>query len=115
MADVLITHSYHLGFDPKQLRKMQPYAPLGTLYAASALREVGISVAVFDSMLEEPSAAFAAMLEAQRPKIVVVYEDDFNFLSKMCLTRMREVAFQGCGSCASPRNPYCSAWVGFDR
>ena len=98
MADVLITHSYHLGFDPKQLRKMQPYAPLGTLYAASALREVGISVAVFDSMLEEPSAAFAAMLEAQRPKIVVVYEDDFNFLSKMCLTRMREVAFKVAGA-----------------
>src|SRR5205814_5299498 len=23
-----------------------------------------------------------------------IYEDDFNFLTKMCLTRMREVAFQ---------------------
>ena len=38
MADVLLTHSYHLPYDPKQVRKMQPYAPLGTLYAASALR-----------------------------------------------------------------------------
>ncbi len=27
-------------------------------------------------------------------KIVAVYEDDFNFLSKMCLTRMSEVAWQ---------------------
>ena len=25
---------------------------------------------------------------------MVVYEDDFNFLSKMCLTRMREVAWE---------------------
>ncbi|WP_263376736.1 B12-binding domain-containing radical SAM protein [Granulicella aggregans] len=97
MADVLITHSYHLGYDPKQLRKMQPYAPIGTLYAASALREMGISVAVFDSMLEEPSAAFVAMLDAEQPKIVAVYEDDFNFLSKMCLTRMREVAWEMAG------------------
>ena len=97
MADILITHSYHLGYDPKQSRKMQPYAPIGTLYAASALREIGISVAVFDSMLEDPSASFAAMLEAHRPKIVVVYEDDFNFLSKMCLTRMREVAWEMAG------------------
>ena len=32
---------------------MQPYTPVGTLYAATALRERGISVAVFDSMLEE--------------------------------------------------------------
>jgi anaerobic magnesium-protoporphyrin IX monomethyl ester cyclase len=94
VADVLITHSYHLGYDPKQLRKMQPYAPIGTLYAASALREAGISVAFFDSMLEDPSVTFVAMLEAQQPKIVVVYEDDFNFLSKMCLTRMREVAWE---------------------
>ncbi len=94
MTHVLLTHSYHLPYDPKQLRKMQPYTPIGTLYAATALRENGISVAVFDSMLEEPSANFAAMLVKHRPKIVAVYEDDFNFLSKMCLTRMREVAWE---------------------
>jgi radical SAM superfamily enzyme YgiQ (UPF0313 family) len=73
---------------------MQPYTPIGTLYAATALREKGISVAVFDSMLEETSPRFATILENHRPKIVAVYEDDFNFLSKMCLTRMREVAWQ---------------------
>jgi anaerobic magnesium-protoporphyrin IX monomethyl ester cyclase len=72
---------------------MQPYTPIGTLYAATALREKGISVTVFDSMLEEPSAKFAAILDKHRPKVVAVYEDDFNFLSKMCLTRMREVAW----------------------
>jgi anaerobic magnesium-protoporphyrin IX monomethyl ester cyclase len=93
MADVLLTHSYHLPYDSKQMRKMQPYVPIGTLYAASALRAEGISVAVFDSMLEEPSQKFAAALNEHRPKIVAVYEDDFNFLSKMCLTRMREVAW----------------------
>ena len=90
--DVLLTHSYHLPYDSKQIRKMQPYPPLGTLYAASALRARGMSVAVFDSMLVEPAAHFAKALEIHRPKIVAVYEDDFNFLSKMCLTRMREVA-----------------------
>jgi anaerobic magnesium-protoporphyrin IX monomethyl ester cyclase len=72
---------------------MQPYMPLATLYAATALRENGISVAVFDAMLEEPAAKFRAVLATEQPKIVVVYEDDFNFLSKMCLTRMREVAW----------------------
>ena len=34
VADVLLTHSYHLFYDRKQTRKMQPYPPLGTLYAA---------------------------------------------------------------------------------
>lgn len=73
---------------------MQPYMPLGTLYAAAALRGNGFSVVAFDSMLEAPSAGFGEMLAAHRPNIVAVYEDDFNFLSKMCLTRMREVAWE---------------------
>lgn len=94
MAQILVTHSYHLPFDPKQLRKMQPYMPLGTLYAAAALRESGFSVAAFDSMLESPSTGFIEMLVKHRPRVVAVYEDDFNFLSKMCLTRMREVAWE---------------------
>jgi anaerobic magnesium-protoporphyrin IX monomethyl ester cyclase len=93
VADVLLTHSYHLPYDRKQVRKMQPYPPLGTLYAASVLRAHGISVAVFDTMLQSP-AEFRDALHYHRPKCVAIYEDDFNFLSKMCLTRMREVAWQ---------------------
>lgn len=92
--DVLLTHSYHLYYDPKQVRKMQPYPPLGTLYAAALLKERGFSVALVDSMLEDPGRGFPAALERYRPKLVAVYEDNFNFLSKMCLTRMRAVAFE---------------------
>lgn len=73
---------------------MQPYAPLGTLYAAAALRRNGFSVIAFDSILEAPSTRFVEMLTTHRPNIVAVYEDDFNFLSKMCLSRMREVAWE---------------------
>src|SRR5580692_2011476 len=94
MAQVLLTHSYHLPLDPKQLRKMQPYVPIGTLYAATALRENGISVMAFDSMLEEPSTKLESLLATCKPQIVAIYEDDFNFLSKMCLTRMRDVAWK---------------------
>ena len=96
-VDILLTHSYHLYYDRKQARKMQPYPPLGTLYAAAVLRSAGFSVAVFDTMLTDPAQAFGVALERHRPRIVVVYEDNFNFLSKMCLTRMREVAFQMAG------------------
>jgi len=93
MADVLLTHSYHLYYDRKQSRKMQPYPPLGTLYAAALLRSAGLSVALFDTMLNDPEEGFQAALQQHRPRIVVVFEDNFNFLSKMCLTRMREVAY----------------------
>jgi len=93
LVDVLLTHSYHLFYDPKQVRKMQPYPPLGTLYAAALLRAQGFSVALFDTMLEDPEQGFPAALARHRPRLVVLYEDNFNFLSKMCLTRMRGVAF----------------------
>jgi len=93
VADVLLTHSYHLYYDRKQTRKMQPYLPLGTLYAAALLRMEGLSVAVFDTMLNNPEQEFEEALKRHRPRIVVVYEDSFNYLSKMCLSRMRDVAY----------------------
>jgi radical SAM superfamily enzyme YgiQ (UPF0313 family) len=93
MTDVLLTHSYHLFYDTKQVRKMQPYPPLGTLYAAALLRQRGFSVALFDTMLEDPERAFPAALVRCRPRVVAIYEDNFNFLSKMCLSRMRQVAY----------------------
>lgn len=94
MAQILLTHSYHLFYDQKQTQKMQPYPPLGTLYAAALLRLQGYSVAVFDTMLNNPEQGFEESLQQHRPEIVVVYEDNFNFLSKMCLTRMRQVAYK---------------------
>ncbi len=99
MVDVLLTHSYHLFYDRKQSRKMQPYPPLGTLYAAALLRRHGFSVALFDTMLENPEEGFPAALERYQPRVVAIYEDNFNFLSKMCLTRMREVAYHILDAC----------------
>lgn len=94
MTDILFTHSYFLRFDPKQWEAMQPYPPLGTLYAAAYARERGYTVALFDSMLADGTDAFETALETHRPRFVVFFEDHFNYLSKMCLTRMREAAFR---------------------
>src|SRR6202789_3856691 len=93
MADVLLTHSNHLYYDRKQTKKMQPYPPLQTLLAAAALRERGLSVELFDSTFNAPEEGFAAALDMHRPRLAIVCEDDFNFLSKMCLGRNRELAF----------------------
>ncbi|MGQ0603994.1 MAG: hypothetical protein ACT4QE_20120 [Anaerolineales bacterium] len=38
MTDILFGQSYFLRFDPKLWDAMQPYPPLGTLYAASYVR-----------------------------------------------------------------------------
>src|SRR5690242_11838328 len=92
MADVLLTHSNHLYNDRKQLRKMQPYPPLQTLLAAACLRRAGYEVALFDASLETPETGFEAALARHRPRLVAVCEDNFNFLTKMCLLRNRELA-----------------------
>lgn len=94
MSDVLLAHSFFLRNDPKQVQKMRPYAPLGTLYAASHLRERGWSVALFDATLSEGEHEFEEALERHRPRFVVLFEDSFNFLTKMCLTHAREAAWR---------------------
>lgn len=92
-TDVLFTHSWHLWNDPKQAQRRQPYPPLGTLYAASLARESGFSVAVFDTMLEDPQTGIEAAIDRHQPRLVVICEDSFNFLSKMCLSVVRDVSF----------------------
>jgi anaerobic magnesium-protoporphyrin IX monomethyl ester cyclase len=68
---------------------MRPYPPLGTLYAVSALQALGYSVALFDAMLSEGEHEFETCLDTHLPSFVVFYEDQFNFLTKMCLNHVR--------------------------
>ena len=94
MKKILFTHSYFLRFDPKQWASGQPYAPLGTLYAAAFMRESGFAISFFDSMFARAPADVIPALENQRPDIFVIYDDGFNYLTKMCLQNMREAAFK---------------------
>ena len=94
MTQILLGQSYFLQFDPKLWEAMQPYPPLGTLYAASYLRQHGYEVALFDAMLAESEEEWGKMLDEHQPQYAILYEDNFNYLSKMCLLRMREAAFR---------------------
>lgn len=73
---------------------MQPYPPLATLYAASVLRNAGITVSLFDSMLAESEHELEDYIKKFAPRIVAIYDDSFNYLTKMCLERMRLAAFK---------------------
>ena len=94
MSDVLLGQAYYLRFDPKLWHAKQPYAPLGTLYAAAYLRSRGHGVALFDAMLAVSEHEWAEALDRERPAVAVIYEDSFNYLTKMCLLRMREAALR---------------------
>src|SRR6185312_13127079 len=93
MKSILFSHSYFLRFDPKQWSLGQPYAPLGTLYAAALMRQQGYDVSVFDTMFVHTPSELKPLLDEKHPGFFVIYDDGFNYLTKMCLTNMREAAF----------------------
>src|SRR4030095_13792580 len=94
MSRILFTHSYFMRFDAKQWATAQPYAPIGTLYAASLMREKGYEVSFFDTMFAYGPEEIILPLEKHIPDYFVIYDDGFNYLTKMCLTNMREAAFE---------------------
>src|SRR5512134_111715 len=121
MTQVLLGQSYFLRFDPKLWEAMQPYPPLGTLYAASWLRQHGYEVVLFDAMLAESEDEWTVSLDEHKPQYAIIYEDNFNYLSKMCLLRMREAAFKMIGMakargctviiCGADATDHCEMYV----
>jgi anaerobic magnesium-protoporphyrin IX monomethyl ester cyclase len=94
MSTVLFTHSYYLRRDKKQWRAQRPYPPLATLIAAACARERGFEVHLHDVMFATSPRALKPGIESLRPRYVVIYDDSFNYLSKMCLSTMREAALE---------------------
>ncbi len=94
MKKLLFTHSYFYRFDEKQWKTRKPYPPYGTLYAASLMRENGYDVSLFDVAFESDTSGLQPLLQEYKPDYLVIYDDGFNYLTKMCLTRMREAAFE---------------------
>jgi anaerobic magnesium-protoporphyrin IX monomethyl ester cyclase len=97
MLSILVCHSYYLRLDQKQVLRAKPYPPLATLQVVAQLREAGHRVTFFDAMLADGTDEYDRLL-AERPQIVLIYEDNYNFLSKMCLGAMRRAACEMIGS-----------------
>jgi len=94
MLKIQVGHSYFLSYDPKQWERGKPYPPLATIQIAALLRQMGHEVALFDAMLAAGVEDYQASLQTTQPDVVVLYEDNFNYLTKMCLGRMREAGCQ---------------------
>lgn len=97
MLDVLFSHSYYYPLDSKQWENKTPFPPLGTLYAAALMRQEGYTVDLFDTNLRKNPYAIESILKKKKPDFLVIYDDGFNYLTKMCLTKMREAAFEMIG------------------
>lgn len=97
MSKILFSHSYYYPLDKKQWANNTPYPPLGTIYAAAYLRQQGHTVDLFDTNLRTDPLQIEFPLRQERPDFLVLYDDCFNYLTKMCLTTMREAALQMIG------------------
>ncbi|HEY0741651.1 MAG TPA: radical SAM protein, partial [Chryseosolibacter sp.] len=93
MSNVLFAHSFFYHFDSKQWRFKQPYPPLATIIAAAVVRNAGFNVSLFDTNLRKHPGDLIGFLQREHPQYFVIYDDSFNYLTKMCLTKMREAAF----------------------
>ncbi len=111
MARILIGSVYFLRLDPARWSEHQPFPPLGTLYAATVLRQDGHEVHFFDAMIASAASEWEAAVQRIRPDIAVLFDDNFNYLSKMCLSAMRDAAFGMIAAAkqASARVVICSA------
>ena len=94
MSKVLLTNSYFYKLDSKQWKYKQPYPPLGALQAAAVVRNAGFETHFYDSSLSDRPTEIRSALLQTNPDYFIIYEDGFNYLTKMCLTVMREAAFK---------------------
>ncbi|RMI01020.1 MAG: radical SAM protein [Calditrichaeota bacterium] len=92
---ILISHSYYLHRDPKEAANRRPYPPLAPLTLIGWLRqELGLDAQFYDVMFDRDVAGLARAIERMQPEVFILYDDDFNFLTKMCLENMRRAVFE---------------------
>ncbi len=109
--NVLMGNTYFLKRDPSVWSMRQPYAPLGTLIAAAMVRQAGHNATLFDATLADDTREWTDHLHSGSVDVAVIYDDNFNYLSKMCLLTMREAAHDMLGAARRAGVPalICSA------
>lgn len=95
---ILLAHSMYLERDAKQFERCKPYPPLTTILAAAMLRDAGHRVGLFDATFEPGPEKFEAAIASLAPAVLLLIEDNFNFLTKMCTENRRSDALDMIGA-----------------
>jgi anaerobic magnesium-protoporphyrin IX monomethyl ester cyclase len=81
---ILITHSYFLHLDPKEAAIKKPYPPLASITLAAWIKqELGLDAEFYDVMFAKDTGGLVNAIRQFRPDVFILYDDDFNFLTKM--------------------------------
>jgi len=93
--NILMSHSYFLPLDPKEAANHKPYPPLAPLTVAAWIKErLNLEISFYDVMFDSDEKGLEQQIARRRPDIFILYDDDFNFLTKMCLENMRQAVFR---------------------
>ena len=90
MPDLLLTHGYFLYDDPKELKIMKPYVPLGLLYICSHLRSKGFDVEVFDTTFSSLKD-LTRHLQTETPSVLGVYA---NLMTRTAVVNIVRIAHE---------------------
>lgn len=92
---VLISHSYFLKYDPKEEKNHKPFPPLAPLYLSALIKqELNLDIEFYDVMFDTDWSKLAQKINKYEPDVLIIYDDDFNYLTKMCLENMRNAIFK---------------------
>lgn len=91
---LLLTHGYFLAEDPKEIRIMKPYVPLGILSLSAHLRNKGVDVEIYDSTFGTREEIFR-ILDEGPPGALGVYGNLLTRRNVLDLTiRAREAGWR---------------------
>ena len=108
MTDVLLGQSYYLRFDPKLATRRSPIRRSARCSRPRAPATPATRSPSSTPCWRRLRASGRRRSTGERPRFAVLYEDSFNYLTKMCLRRMREAAF---AMIAAARRAACTALV----
>ncbi|MBF04132.1 MAG: B12-binding domain-containing radical SAM protein [Flavobacterium sp.] len=84
---ILFTHAYYLSDDPKELKIMKPYPPLGLLYVSAYLKSKNLDNLVFDTTFTSQEEQLQYLLR-QQPKIICIYT---NLMTKVEVIKLIKI------------------------
>lgn len=84
---ILFTHAYYLSDDPKELKIMKPYPPLGLLYVSAYLKSKNLDNLVFDTTFTSQEEQLQYLL-GQQPKIICIYT---NLMTKVEVIKLIKI------------------------
>ncbi|MBL4887157.1 MAG: cobalamin-dependent protein, partial [Flavobacteriaceae bacterium] len=84
---LILTHAYYLFEDPKEVKIMKPYPPLGLLYISAFLKESNIKNHLFDSTFSNQKEQLE-FIENKKPDVIALYT---NLMTKVNVIKLIKI------------------------